>query len=83
MLSHALDNGDIQVIGTADFKGYRNTFDKDPSLARKFQNLINYSLNIFHILTIFLATCLQEHVSKTYVSKLSETFRTKKYRSKL
>lgn len=40
MLSHALDNGDIQVIGTSDFKGYRNTFDRDPSLARKFQKVI-------------------------------------------
>ena len=40
MLSHALDNGEIQVIGTADFKGYRNTFDKDPSLGRKFQKII-------------------------------------------
>lgn len=40
MLSHALDNGDIQVIGTADFKGYRNTFDKDASLGRKFQKII-------------------------------------------
>lgn len=40
MLSHSLDNGDIQVIGTSDFKGYRNTFDKDPSLSRKFQKII-------------------------------------------
>lgn len=40
MLSHALDNGEIQVIGTADFKGYRNTFDKDQSLGRKFQKII-------------------------------------------
>ena len=40
MLSHALDGGEIQVIGTADFKGYRNTFDKDPSLGRKFQKII-------------------------------------------
>lgn len=40
MLSHALDNGEIQVIGTADFKGYRNTFDKDPSLGRKFQKIV-------------------------------------------
>ena len=40
MLSNALDNGEIQVIGTADFKGYRNTFDKDPSLGRKFQKII-------------------------------------------
>lgn len=40
MLSHALDDGDIQIIGTSDFKGYRNTFDKDPSLGRKFQKII-------------------------------------------
>jgi len=40
MLSHALDNGEIQVIGTSDYKGYRNTFDKNPSLARKFQKVI-------------------------------------------
>lgn len=40
MISHALDNGDIQVIGTADFKSYRNTFDKNPSLGRKFSKLI-------------------------------------------
>ena len=40
MLSHALDSGDIQVIGTSDFKGYRNTFDKDPSLGRKFQKVV-------------------------------------------
>lgn len=40
MLSNALDSGEIQVIGTADFKGYRSTFDKDPSLGRKFQKII-------------------------------------------
>lgn len=40
MLSNALDSGEIQVIGTSDFKGYRNTFDKDPSLGRKFQKII-------------------------------------------
>lgn len=40
MLSHALEDGSIQVIGTSDFKGYRNTFDKDPSLERKFQKII-------------------------------------------
>lgn len=40
MISHALDNGEIQVIGTADFKSYRNTFDKNPSLGRKFSKII-------------------------------------------
>lgn len=40
MLSRALENGEIQVIGTSDFASYRKTFDKDPSLARRFQKII-------------------------------------------
>lgn len=40
MLSTALEKGDIQVIGTSDFASYRKTFDKDPSLARRFQKII-------------------------------------------
>lgn len=39
MLSMALENGDVQVIGTAGYKGFRNTFDANPSLSRKFQKL--------------------------------------------
>ena len=39
MLSMALENGDVQVIGTAGYKGYRNTFDANPSLSRKFQKI--------------------------------------------
>jgi ATP-dependent Clp protease ATP-binding subunit ClpC len=40
MLSRALENGEVQVIGTSDFTSYRKTFDKDPSLARRFQKII-------------------------------------------
>ena len=40
MISRALENGEIQVIGTSDFASYRKTFDKDPSLARRFQKII-------------------------------------------
>ena len=40
MLSRSLENGEIQVIGTSDFTSYRKTFDKDPSLARRFQKII-------------------------------------------
>ena len=40
MLARALENGDIQVIGTSDLTSYRKTFDKDPSLARRFQKII-------------------------------------------
>jgi ATP-dependent Clp protease ATP-binding subunit ClpC len=52
MLSRSLENGEVQVIGTSDFKSYRKTFDKDPSLARRFQKIIveapsiNESINI-------------------------------------
>lgn len=40
MLSRSLENGEIQVIGTSDFGSYRATFDKDPSLSRKFQKIV-------------------------------------------
>lgn len=40
MLSHALENGEAQVIGTSDFKSFRSTFDKDPSLSRRFQKIL-------------------------------------------
>ena len=40
MLSHSLDNGEVQVIGTSDFSSFRSTFDKDPTLIRRFQKLI-------------------------------------------
>ena len=40
MLSRSLETGELQVIGTSDFISYRKTFDKDPSLARRFQKII-------------------------------------------
>jgi ATP-dependent Clp protease ATP-binding subunit ClpC len=40
MLARSLENGEIQVIGTSDFASYRKTFDKDPSLARRFQKIV-------------------------------------------
>ena len=40
MLSHSLDNGEVQVIGTSDFSSFKSTFDKDPTLLRRFQKLI-------------------------------------------
>ena len=40
MLSHSLDNGEVQVIGTADFASFRSTFDKDATLLRRFQKLV-------------------------------------------
>ena len=46
MLSRGLETGEIQVIGTSDFSSYRRTFDKDPSLARRFQKIIVESPSI-------------------------------------
>lgn len=40
MLSRAMDTGDLQVVGTCDFASYRKTFDRNPSLSRKFQKII-------------------------------------------
>ena len=40
MLSHSLETGDVQVIGTSDYKSFRKTFEKNPSLLRKFQKII-------------------------------------------
>ena len=40
MLSHSLENGELQVISTCGYKSFRKTFDKDPSLTRKFQKII-------------------------------------------
>ena len=40
MLARSLENGEIQVVGTSDFTSYRKTFDKDPSLARRFQKIV-------------------------------------------
>lgn len=38
-INDALSNGDIQVIGTTSFKGYHDTFDNNPSIARRFQKI--------------------------------------------
>lgn len=40
MMASALENGDLQVIGTADFQSYRQTFDKSSSLSRRFCKII-------------------------------------------
>jgi ATP-dependent Clp protease ATP-binding subunit ClpC len=39
MMSSAMENGDIQVIGTTTFKGYKNSIESNSSLARKFQKI--------------------------------------------
>lgn len=40
MISRSLDVGELQIIGTSDFSSFRKTFDKDPSLSRRFQKII-------------------------------------------
>lgn len=40
MLSRAMEDGSIQIVGTCGFKGYRNVFEKDSSLERRFQKIV-------------------------------------------
>lgn len=40
LLNPVLTNGEIQVIGTCGYKGYKTSFESNPSLARKFQKVI-------------------------------------------
>lgn len=40
LFSNALNDGSIQIIGSCGFKGYRTSFDNNPSLARKFQKIV-------------------------------------------
>lgn len=40
MLSNALSDGEIQIIGATGFKEYKNTVESNGSLARKFQKVI-------------------------------------------
>lgn len=54
MLNNILIEGDIQVIGTTNFKDYKNTIENNSSLSRKFQKIviepstINESINILN-----------------------------------
>lgn len=34
-----LENGDVQIIATTDFKGYRTTIDSNPTMSRRFQKV--------------------------------------------
>lgn len=54
MLSESLDKGEVQILGTSGYKAFRSTFDKDPSLSRKFQKIqvdsptVNESIEILN-----------------------------------
>lgn len=39
MLAQKMENGSLQVIGTADYKSYKKTFEKKMTLARLFQTI--------------------------------------------
>lgn len=39
MLAHKMESGMLQVIGTADYKSYKKTFEKKMTLARLFQTI--------------------------------------------
>jgi len=68
MLSRSLENGEIQVVGTSDFASYRKTFDKDPSLARRFQKIVVEASNEEESLKILngLKSSYEEHHKVKY-----------------
>lgn len=39
MINEILNGGEVQIIGTTNFKGYRNSFENNPSLSRKLQRI--------------------------------------------
>lgn len=39
MINDILSGGDVQIIGTTNFKGYRNAFENNPSIARKMHKI--------------------------------------------
>lgn len=47
-----LDNGDVQVIATCDFKGYKQVTDSNPCLNRRFQKLILESPSVETTITM-------------------------------
>lgn len=70
MLSRALENGEIQVIGTSDFGSYRKTFDKDPSLARRFQKIVVEAPSVKESISILEG--LRESYEKYHKVKYSD-----------
>jgi len=46
ILSKAMIDGDIQLIATTSFKGYKNSIENEPSLNRKFQKSVITSTTI-------------------------------------
>lgn len=40
MIGEILSGGEVSVIGTTDFKGYRNGIESNPSISRKMQKLV-------------------------------------------
>jgi len=52
MLNNVLIDGDIQVIGTTNFKDYKNTIENNSSLSRRFQKIVIEPSSINESITI-------------------------------
>lgn len=52
MLNNILIDGDIQVIGTTNFKDYKNTIENNSSLSRRFQKIVIEPSSINESITI-------------------------------
>lgn len=65
-----LDNGDIQMIATADFKGYKQVMSTNPSFNRRFQKLIVESPSIEN--TIEMLSSIKHEYEKHHMVKYSD-----------
>lgn len=70
MLNNSLNEGDIQIIGTTSFKEYRNTFDNNSNLSRKFQKIIINSPSLSESINIL--SNIKEYYEKFHGVKYTD-----------
>lgn len=70
MLNSALNEGDIQIIGTTSFKEYRNVFDSNSNIARKFQKIIINPLSVDETFNILIN--IKDYYEKYHKVKYSD-----------
>lgn len=71
MLNNILIDGDIQVIGTTNFKDYKNTIENNNSLSRRFQKVIVEPSSVDESITI-LNECKESYESYHNVKYTNE-----------
>jgi ATP-dependent Clp protease ATP-binding subunit ClpC len=75
MIGNILSDGNIRVIGTVNFKDYRNTIENNTSIARKLQKIIVEPTTIEETIQILNKNkqCYEEYHKVKYDDKAIET----------